>query len=406
LRIPNNPTPPIVALHNPLTDLHLRFFDVDVRIRADSVVYGDFFEQLYHRFVVDGSTSLVNRMLDLIVITDPHNEWGRPLLVVDGVVWPLPSTELLKDYVYRYFFLAIMANIQSHILVHAGVVSWQGQGILLIGDSGHGKTTLVLELVRRGFHFLSDEIAAISRADALVYPFARNLRVRPNTLNLVGYPNLENPASLWDGKFTLDIEQFRSQSLGKAVPIRHIFYLEDKASKSHGPDEAIALPMQITMSHLTNELHQAIRNLDEVVSVDLVGDASPAVLHILTRNQTVSLAQIETLCEQHQVLILHIRRRPEYGADFSTEASVEAITLSQSVLGMLRSFQGTHRSVILREEFAGDATRLFLELAHLLRGTSSSRLYVGSLASMADLVCTAVDSGEDALEVNYRGHIL
>lgn len=32
-----------------------------------------------------------------------------------------------------------------------GVVSHQGEGIILVAGAGHGKTTLTLELVKRGF---------------------------------------------------------------------------------------------------------------------------------------------------------------------------------------------------------------------------------------------------------------
>ena len=52
-----------------------------------------------------------------------------------------------------------MTRVRSHLLIHAGVVSRDGQGIILVADARHGKTTLVLELVRRGFQFLSDEMA-------------------------------------------------------------------------------------------------------------------------------------------------------------------------------------------------------------------------------------------------------
>ena len=40
-----------------------------------------------------------------------------------------------------------------------GVVSHHGEGVVIIADAEHGKTTLTLELVKRGFTFLSDALA-------------------------------------------------------------------------------------------------------------------------------------------------------------------------------------------------------------------------------------------------------
>ena len=57
------------------------------------------------------------------------------------------------------------------LVEYAGVVSYQGKGLLLVADAEHGKTTLTLELVKRGFAFLSDEVAALGRIDHRVHPF-------------------------------------------------------------------------------------------------------------------------------------------------------------------------------------------------------------------------------------------
>ena len=59
----------------------------------------------------------------------------------------------------------LIGRVRSHLLVHAGGVARRGQGFILAADAANGKTTLVLELLRRGFSFLSDEMAALSRGE-------------------------------------------------------------------------------------------------------------------------------------------------------------------------------------------------------------------------------------------------
>ena len=63
------------------------------------------------------------------------------------------------------------------VFVHAGVVGWRGQAILIPGRSFSGKTTLVVELVRAGATYLSDEYAVLD-ARGRVHPYPRKLWIR------------------------------------------------------------------------------------------------------------------------------------------------------------------------------------------------------------------------------------
>jgi hypothetical protein len=65
----------------------------------------------------------------------------------------------------------------NRVFVHAGVVGWRGQALLLPGPSRAGKSTLVAALLRHGAHYLSDEYAVLC-PDGLVHPFARRLSIR------------------------------------------------------------------------------------------------------------------------------------------------------------------------------------------------------------------------------------
>src|SRR6187401_1422164 len=79
------------------------------------------------------------------------------------------------------------ADVQLHVaeraarrvFVHAGVVGWGGRAIVLPGRSFSGKTTLVLELVRAGATYYSDDYAVFD-ARGRVHPFPRQLSIREN----------------------------------------------------------------------------------------------------------------------------------------------------------------------------------------------------------------------------------
>jgi hypothetical protein len=63
------------------------------------------------------------------------------------------------------------------IFVHAGVVGWQGQAILIPGRSHAGKTSLVTALLDAGATYYSDEYAILD-ARGRVWPCLRPLRIR------------------------------------------------------------------------------------------------------------------------------------------------------------------------------------------------------------------------------------
>lgn len=66
---------------------------------------------------------------------------------------------------------------QKWFFVHAGVVGWQGQAIIIPGHSYSGKTVLVKEFLQAGAKYYSDEFAVLD-GQGWVHPFPRLLSVR------------------------------------------------------------------------------------------------------------------------------------------------------------------------------------------------------------------------------------
>jgi hypothetical protein len=57
--------------------------------------------------------------------------------------------------------LCLFAEVRGLIVLHGAVLERKGRGILLTGESGSGKTTTALTLVRAGFRLLTDEYAVL-----------------------------------------------------------------------------------------------------------------------------------------------------------------------------------------------------------------------------------------------------
>jgi hypothetical protein len=82
---------------------------------------------------------------------------------------------------FKFFDSLLRITVAEHavdrVFIHAGVVGWRGQAIVLPANSFCGKTTLVAELVKNGAEYYSDEYAILDPR-GLVHAFPRDLSVR------------------------------------------------------------------------------------------------------------------------------------------------------------------------------------------------------------------------------------
>ena len=72
---------------------------------------------------------------------------------------------------------SVAAWARERLFVHAGVVAWRGQALVIPGRSFSGKSSLVRALASAGAAYLSDEYAVFDR-HGYVHPYARRLVLR------------------------------------------------------------------------------------------------------------------------------------------------------------------------------------------------------------------------------------
>ncbi|HEX8143146.1 MAG TPA: hypothetical protein VF553_11165 [Pyrinomonadaceae bacterium] len=73
--------------------------------------------------------------------------------------------------------LFVAEAAQRRLFIHAGVVGWRGKAILIPGRSMSGKTSLVVELIRAGATYYSDEFAVLDQRGR-VHPYPKTLSIR------------------------------------------------------------------------------------------------------------------------------------------------------------------------------------------------------------------------------------
>lgn len=126
--------------------------------------------------------SVVDRLYTVMTgsITGGKGGVSTPLVMMyqdTDIIAATDSIESAGEFMEADLQFYIAEAARNRIFVHAGVVGWKGQALLLPARSFAGKTSLVAELVKAGATYYSDEFAPIDRK-GMVHPFARPLSIR------------------------------------------------------------------------------------------------------------------------------------------------------------------------------------------------------------------------------------
>ncbi len=95
------------------------------------------------------------------------------------------NEKVIEDAGSEFFFQMVESEVRvtvaefavSRVFLHAGVVAWKNQAIVIPAKSFSGKSTLVAELVKKGAVYYSDEYAVLDAAGN-VQPFPKWLSLR------------------------------------------------------------------------------------------------------------------------------------------------------------------------------------------------------------------------------------
>jgi hypothetical protein len=122
------------------------------------------------------------RRLYSVVVGGPTGRAGvrRFNILYSGAARLVRAHDL--DEVLRHLELNLELYIGDHArrrtFVHAGVVGWNGQAIVIPGRSFSGKSSLVKALVKAGADYYSDEFAVLDERGR-VHPYPIPLAIRP-----------------------------------------------------------------------------------------------------------------------------------------------------------------------------------------------------------------------------------
>ena len=101
----------------------------------------------------------------------PSSEQTDVHLTRDGVgIGSFPDLAMACRELESNMHFQVALAAQDFLFVHAGVVQWKGQAIVVPGRTETGKSSLVMALVKAGGEYFSDEYAVLDR-EGRVHPY-------------------------------------------------------------------------------------------------------------------------------------------------------------------------------------------------------------------------------------------
>jgi hypothetical protein len=370
----------------------IRFFDLDISLQSDTSVIIDKIAGIYRRFLVSEGVLPVRFRSELVYLSSSASSPHQPTLFLDGVAQPLSINAQNEGYIYGIVLSILLNRVRSHYLIHAGAVTRQRQAVILAADTQHGKSTLTLELVRRGYKFLSDEFAAINRANGRIDPFPRCLRLCPDTLDRLGFQEIAKHTPIWLEKTLIDIEDIIPGSLGTAAEIGHVIVLRDPSglidTTAAKDGRWLSVCVERTNDAFLNDLEK--NNAIQRLETDLSGEYP--ILQMIVKSKQVALPEIEAICRQHNILLNYIVTRKNERPSFNQPVRMTEIPKSKMAMELVKRLMGGRQIDLIQDDLGGDYRQLFLQLTGYLKSARCWELSVGPLEQMADLIYSLPES--------------
>jgi hypothetical protein len=111
-----------------------------------------------------------------------RSQGSEMAIVRDGeVAAAYGDAQLLLTQLEWHTVTTALEATEAYLPIHGAVLARDGAAVLLLAESGGGKTTLTLGLMRRGWQPLADDIALIDTQTLAIQPFPRCFHVDDTT---------------------------------------------------------------------------------------------------------------------------------------------------------------------------------------------------------------------------------
>lgn len=144
--------------------------------------------------------------------------------------------------------LTLLARGAPLVPLHAACFGLPGAGVLLIGDTGAGKSTLCAAALASGWTFVSEDATFVAPHDLAAWGIASFLHLRADSLRFVGNPQLAAQVRASPTirrrsgvrKFEVDLRASDCRLAPNGLPLRAVIVLRAGSTRASKPLRALA----------------------------------------------------------------------------------------------------------------------------------------------------------------------
>lgn len=381
------------------------FFGEIFTIKSDSEDFLKTFNSVYKRFYIPEASTKKHhqKKRDYYFVYNNVSPRGKGFFIREDEVYHGSGKNLLTAFANMVIFQDILTTTRDYFLIHASAVSFNNNGIIFAGAESRGKTTFALELVRRGFRFLSDEVAAVNFTDRLVHPFPRSITLCDGTFKLFKIKKTEKLEyiPLMDGdKAVADIDNIypylcahnegTKSVVGMPCRPRYLIFLKNRV-KSDDRRGDKNRRLFLLLSGLSKSLLLELKRIDGVEKILSKTRNNYPFLELSIRSNALVVGEIERLCREHESLIIYACDELfSKKNDFNITPELTSIGKLEAMEELMKNFTGQSYMNLVEDKFQGSLSLMLVELADLFSNVECYNLSVGRLDEMADIVCDLV----------------
>lgn len=125
-----------------------------------------YLESLEHSKRIESLRDFLSRNVVCVVVTSSLHICEELVELCGKFGTPLYTTPVDTSNFTAALIASLNIHLAERIALHGVLVEVYGEGILLLGDSGMGKSETAIELVKRGHRLIADDMVEIKRVSA------------------------------------------------------------------------------------------------------------------------------------------------------------------------------------------------------------------------------------------------
>jgi hypothetical protein len=361
---------------------HFNFLGVTLTLSSDAPDAVAVLSAIYHNFI---SPEQPTPHITCFIINKLHAN-SKPFAVVNGRAYTLFQDELFISHAHMLFFQQVLDTIDDHMLIHAGVVAQEDHGVIISGPSTYGKTTLMLELVSRGFKFFSDEFCPIKLETNAISAFPRSIGIRESNpfLKLVDRNSCLLMKNIGRGnKYLVNCDELFPQSRGSICKARYLILLRNKRN-SNNTDNRSAIDLALFKENPL--IIKEICSNNGIEHIETYFESDYVVYRFDIPVQAGLTKAFRDICSRHTNEIFYQELVTQDVPDYSITPHMQPITKTAAAFEVLKNLRNRSKDSRLLDKFNHKSSLLLLSIGEFLNDVDCYEMTTGPLTEMADMI--------------------